>query len=113
MPTRGGSPTNNDDIAIACEGQASCHGREQSREASCLCTGVKGPNGVFTNTRCHSFSRAPEAHNGSDSSKMKNAKDIDKSRKPFSASGAKTDDGEPQAMFKRQSKKSRAVPIFR
>ena len=96
-----------------------------------MCTGVEGPNGVFTNTRSRSSSRAPEAvrngsemkkardtrmrsrsssrapeaRNGSDSSKAKTkkAKDTEKSSKPSSAS----DHGEPRG------KGLGPVPIFR
>ena len=49
-PSCGGFPTNNDDIFTAREGQALFHGRKR-REDSCVCTGMEGPNGVFTNTR--------------------------------------------------------------
>ena len=55
-----------------------------------MCTGVEGPNRVFTNTS-----------HGSDSSKAqtKKAKDTEKSSKPSSASGAnlKADDGKHRA----------------
>ena len=86
-----------------------------------MCTGVEGPNAVFTNTRSRSSSRAPEAarngremkkasrdtrmrsrsssrapeaRNDSDSSKAKSkkAKDTEKSSKRSSASGDKADD---------------------
>ena len=60
-----------------------------------MCTGVEGPNGVFTNTRSRSNSRAQEARSGRDSSKMKKAKDTKKSSKPSFASEVKTDDDEP------------------
>ena len=46
-PSRCGSPTNEDDIVTASEGQAQFRGRKY-RDGSCVCTGVKGPNGVFT-----------------------------------------------------------------
>ena len=59
-PSRCGSPTNEDDILTAGEGQAPFRGRKYQEE-SCVCTGVEGPNGVFTNTRSRSSSRAPEA----------------------------------------------------
>ena len=95
-----------------------------------MCTGVKAPDGMFTNTRSRSSSRAPEerngsemkkardtrmrsrsssrapeARNGSDSSKAKTkkAKDTEKSSKPSSAS----DHGEPRG------KGLGPVPIFR
>ena len=133
-PSRCGSPTNEDDIVTAGEGQAPFRGRKYQEE-SCVCTGVEGPNGVFTNTRSRSSSRAqeaarngsemkkardtrmrsrsssraPDARNGSDSSKAKSkkAKDIEKSSKPSSASGAKADDG--KHWEKEQYSKSRAI----
>ena len=123
------SPTNEDDVVTAGEGQAPFH-RRKCREESCVCTWVKGPNGVFTNTRSRSSSRtleaarngsemkkakdtrmrsrsssrAPEARNGSDSSKAKTkeAKDTQKSSKPSAAS----DDCEPRGKGLGQ------VPIF-
>ena len=65
-PSRGGSLTNEDEIVTAGEGQAPIHRRKYREESSsCVCTGVEGPNGVFTNTRSRSSSRAPEARNGS------------------------------------------------
>ena len=70
-PSCCGSPTNEDDIVTAgeLEGQAPIH-RRKYREESCVCTGVEGPNGVFTNTRSRSNSRAPEAaHNSSEMKK--------------------------------------------
>ena len=62
--------------------------------------------------RSHSSSRAPEARNGSDSSKAKSkkAKDTEKSSKSSSASGAKADDD--KHMENEQYTKSRAVPIY-
>ena len=98
-----------------------------------MIVGVSGPNGVYTNTRSRSNSRAPEARNGSnsskaktkakdtglrsrsssraqeagnvsDSSKMKKAKDTKQSSKPSSAS----DDGEL-----RVAKELGPVPTFR
>ena len=71
--SRGGSPTNNDNIFTAGEGQlwqAQLHGRK-CQEDSCVCTGVEGPNRVFTNTRSRSSSRAPEARNGSEMKKAR------------------------------------------
>ena len=98
-PSRCGSPTN-DDIVTARQGQVLLRGR-QSREASLVIVGVSDPDGVFNNTRearSRSSSSAPEACNGSDASetetKSKKAKDTKQSSKPFSASEAKTDDGE-------------------
>ena len=66
-----------------------------------------------TKMMSRSSSRAPEARNGSDSSKVKNkkAKDTEKFSKPSSASGAKADDDKHRE--KEQYTKSRAVPIFR
>ena len=55
-PSRGGSPTNEDEIVTAGEGQAPIHRRKYREESSCVCTGVEAPNGVFTNTRSRSFS---------------------------------------------------------
>ena len=140
-PSRGRSPTNDDDIFTAGEGQAPFRGRKR-QEDSCLCAGVEGPNGVFTNTRSRSSSgapearngsemkkardtrltsrsssRVPEARNGSDSSKAqtKKADDTEKSSKPSSASGAKAADGEHQATKKKHSKSEGLgpVPTFR
>ena len=69
-PSRGGSPTNEDEIVTAGEGQAPIHRRKpERRDGSCVCTGVEDPNGVFTNTRSRSSSRAPEARNGSEMKK--------------------------------------------
>ena len=58
-PSRCGSPTKKDDIVTAGEGQVPFH-RRKCREESCVCTGVEGPNRVFTNTRSRSSSRAPQ-----------------------------------------------------
>ena len=130
-PSRGGSPTNEDDeIVTAGEGQAPNH-RRKYQDASCVCTGVEGPGGVFTNTRSRSSSRAPEARNhgrGSEKKKAtttttrdtrsssrapeahsgnsKKAKDTEKSSKSSSASGAKAGDDAPRG------KGLGAVPIF-
>ena len=71
--SRGGSPTNDYDIVTASDGQAPFRGRKR-REDSCMCTGVEGPNGVFTYTRSGSSSRAQEARSCSDSSKAKTKK---------------------------------------
>ena len=67
---------------------------------------------MFTNTRSRSSSRAPEARNGSDSSKAKSKKseDTEKSSKPSSASEAKADDDKHRE--NEQYTKSRAVPIY-
>ena len=75
-----------------------------------MCTGVEGPNRVFTNTI-----------HGSDSSKAqtKKAKDSEKSSKPSSAFGAnlKADDGKHRATsMKKKNSKSEGlgpVPTFR
>ena len=102
---------------------------------------MEAPNGVFTNRRSRSSSRAPEARNGSemkkattsrdtrmrsrsssrapearngsDSSKAnsKKAKDTEKSSKSSSASGAKAGDGKHRE--KEQYSKSRAFPVLR
>ena len=66
-----------------------------------------------TRMRSRSSSRAPEARNGSDSSKAqtKKAKDTEKSSKPSFASGAKAGGGMHRE--KEQFTKSRAVPVFR
>ena len=128
--SRCGSPTNEDDIVTAGEAPIRGTGGRRYREESCVCTGVEGPNGVFTNTRSRFSSRAqeaacygsemkkardtrmrsrssslaPEVRNGSDSSKAKSkkAKDTEKSSKPSSAS----DNGEPRG------KGLGPVPIF-
>ena len=82
-PSRGGSPTNDDDIFTAGEGQAPSSGRK-CREDSCVCTGVEGLDGAYTNTRSRSSSCAQEAHNGSDSIKAQTkAKDTEKSSLPL------------------------------
>ena len=109
--SRGGSPIYDNDIVTAGEGHAPFCGRQQSR--LCVCLGLEGPKGVFTNTRARSrsSSRAPEERNGSDFSKTKTkkAENTKQSRKPSSASGAKPDDGEP--MKRKHSKKPALVPV--
>ena len=67
---------------------------------------------MFTNTRSRSNSRAPEARNGSDSSKMKKAKDTvtKMSSNPSSVVKAKTDDGEPRTTKKKHSESERLWP---
>ena len=70
-PSRCGSPTNEDKIVTAGEGQALIH-RRKYRDESCVCSGVEAPNRVFTNTRSRSSSRAPEARNGSEKKKATN-----------------------------------------
>ena len=45
-PSRGGSPFNDNDIVTASEGQAQLRGRK-NREASSVCTGLEGPDGVL------------------------------------------------------------------
>ena len=47
-PSRCGSPTNEDEIVTAGEGQSLIHRRKpQRREESCVCTGVEAPNEVL------------------------------------------------------------------
>ena len=76
-----------------------------------MCTGVEGPNGVFTNTRSRSSSHAPEARNGNE---MKKARDtrlrsLSSSLAPEARNGS---DSSKAQTKKAKDTKSRAFPVF-
>ena len=81
-PSRGGSPTNDDDIITAGEGQAPFRGRSAERILACALgwipqearNGSEMKKARDTRLRSRSSSRAPEARNGSDFSKAQTKK---------------------------------------
>ena len=108
------SPTNEDEIVTAGKGQAQIHCRKY-RDESCMCTGVEAPNGVFTNTRSRSSSRAPEARNGSEkekattSSRDTRMRSRSSSRAPEAHNGS--DSSKANSKKAKDTEKSSSLPL--